>query len=124
MIIRIRVGRGAKVGKGTRKNRRLAAVAAALLSPAALIAAALALWGVTADMGVTRSFAIPSGFFSHWQTWLAMAAILQVCSRRLNRYSREEAPAAEQRDESASNPISRQSLPNAAPKTPGSDSLF
>jgi hypothetical protein len=90
MIVRIRFGQGAKVGKGQRKNKRVAAVAAALLNPAALIAAALALWRVTADMNMTRSFAITSGFFSHWQVWLGAAIILQVCSRILNRYSRNE----------------------------------
>jgi hypothetical protein len=90
MIIRIRFGKGAKVGKGRRKNKRLASVAAALLSPAAVTAAAFAVWRITADMNLTRSFAITSGFFSHWQVWLGAAVILQVCSRVLNRYSRAE----------------------------------
>jgi hypothetical protein len=94
MIIRIRFGKGAKVGKGVRKNTRQASVAAALLNPAAAITAALALWRVTADMNITRSFAIPSGFFSHWQVWLAAAVILQVCSRVLNRYSHSEEEAS------------------------------
>jgi hypothetical protein len=93
MIIRIRFGQGAKVGKGRRKNKRLASVAAALLSPAALVAAAFAAWRVTADLNITRSFAITSGFFSHWQAWLVVAAILQVFARLLNRYSRTEDPA-------------------------------
>jgi hypothetical protein len=90
MIVRIRFGKGAKVGIGRRKNRRLASVAAALLNPAALIAAAMALWGVTADMNITKTFAITSGFFSHWQAWLGAAILLQVCSRLLNRYARLE----------------------------------
>ena len=90
MIIRIRFGKGAKVGKGRRKNKRLASVAAALLNPAAVTAAAFAVWRVTADMNFTRSFAITSGFFSHWQSWLAIAVILQILSRLLNRYSRAE----------------------------------
>ena len=90
MIVRIRFGKGAKVGKEGRKNQRLAAAAAALLNPAALIAAALALWRVTSDMNITRSFAITSGFFSYWQTWLGIAVLLQVCSRLLNRYSRAD----------------------------------
>jgi len=95
MIVRIRFGKGVRVGKGRRKNKRLASVVAALLNPAALIAAALALWRVTADMSITRSFAITSGFFSHWQVWLAAAVILHVCSRVLNRYSRaEDTPAS------------------------------
>lgn len=95
MIIRIRLGKGPKVGKGRRKNKRLASVVAALLNPAAVMAAALALWRLTADMHVTRSFAITSGFFSHWQVWLGAAIVLQVCSRLLNRYARaEDTPAS------------------------------
>jgi hypothetical protein len=88
MIVRIRFGKGARLGKGRRKNKRLASVAAALLSPAAVTAAALGLWKLTAELHLTRSFAIVSGFFSHWQVWLGAAIILQVCSRFLNRYSR------------------------------------
>jgi hypothetical protein len=90
MIIRIRLGKGAKVGKGRRKNKRLASVVAALLNPAAVTAAAFAVWRVTADMNLTRSFAITSGFFSHWQVWLGGAVVLQVCSRLLNRYAKAE----------------------------------
>jgi len=86
------LGTGAKVGKGRRKNKRLASVAAALLSPAAVMAAAFAVWRVTADMNLTSSFAITSGLFSHWQVWLAAAAILQICSRLLNRYAKTEDP--------------------------------
>ncbi len=90
MIVRIRFGKGARLGKGRRKNKRLAAVAAALLSPAAVTAAALAVWKLTADLRLTRNFAISSGFFSHWQAWLATAAILQAGARFLNRYSRSD----------------------------------
>jgi len=88
MIVRIRFGKGAKVEKGRRKNTRLAAAVAALLSPAAVTAAALATWKLTADLNLTRSFAITSGFFSHWQVWLAAAVALQVFSRLLNRYAK------------------------------------
>ena len=132
MILRIRFGKGAKVEKGVRKNRRLASVAAALLNPAALIAAALALWRVTNDLNVTRNFAINSGFFSHWQAWLAAAALLQLCSRLLNRYSRNEKLIAANREEMSR---SAQSVPSGAGALPhealpqgqrgrGSDSLF
>ena len=88
MIVRIRFGKGAKVEKGRPKNTRVAAVAATLLSPAAVTAAAFALWKLTAELHLTRSFAITSGFFPHWQAWLGAAIVLQVCSRLLNRYSK------------------------------------
>jgi hypothetical protein len=94
MIVRIRFGKGAKVEKGRRKNKRLAAVAATLLNPAAVTAAAFAVWRITADLHLTRSFAIASGFFSYWQVWLGAAAVLQVCSRLLNRYSKSGSTAA------------------------------
>jgi hypothetical protein len=94
MIVRIRFGKGARLGKGRRKNQRLASVAAALLSPAAVTAAALGLWKLTAELHLTRSFAIASGFFSYWQVWLGAAIVLQACSRFLNRYSRNEDGAA------------------------------
>jgi len=66
----------------------MASALAVLLTPAALMAAALALWGIGAGMNVAGSFAISTGFFSHWQVWLATAIGLQVCSRMLNRYGK------------------------------------
>ena len=94
MIVRIRFGKGARLGKGRRRNRRLASVAAALLSPAAVAAAAFAVWKLTADLNLTRRFAIASGLFSHWQSWLGAAVALQVCSRLLNRYAKTGDTAA------------------------------
>jgi hypothetical protein len=61
---------------------------AALLTPAAAMAAVLALWRIAADLNWANSFAIPSGLFSHWQVWLGAAAALQLCSRILNRYGK------------------------------------
>jgi len=90
MIVRIRFGAGPKVGKQGRKNRRLALAAAALLTPLAVMASALGFWRIAADLGLTGSFAIPSGLFSHWHVWLGAAALLQFCSRALSRYGRAE----------------------------------
>ena len=55
---------------------------------AAVMALALGCWRIAADLSWTSSFAIPSGFFSHWQVWLGAAAALQFCSRILNRYGK------------------------------------
>ena len=88
MVVRIRFARGPKIVKGRRKNQRLAVAVAAMLTPTAVMAAALALWRVAADLNFAGSFAIPSGPFSHWQFWLGTAVALQVCSRLLNRYGR------------------------------------
>lgn len=89
MVLRIRFAKGPKLGsKRTERNKKFALAAAALLTPAALVASVLALWRIAADLKVTNSFAIPTGLFSHWQVWLAAAALLQLCSRMLNRYGR------------------------------------
>ena len=61
-------------------------MAAALLTPGALMASVLAAWRIAADLNFTNRFAIATGLFSHWQVWLGAAAALQLCSRVLNRY--------------------------------------
>lgn len=50
----------------------------ALATPAAVIALVLGLWRLTADLGWTGSFLISSGFFSHWQVWIALAIGLKL----------------------------------------------
>jgi hypothetical protein len=94
MVVRIRFARGPKIVQGRRKNQRLAVTVAALLTPTALLAGALALWRVAADLNFAGSFAISTGPFSHWQFWLAAAIALQVCSRMLNRYGRRDQTTA------------------------------
>jgi hypothetical protein len=49
----------------------------ASLTPAAIIALALGLWRLTTDLGITGWFPISSGFFSHWQAWIALAIALK-----------------------------------------------
>ena len=94
MIVRIRFGRGTQVKKKPRKQRRFAAGLAGLLTPAAVLTAAVALWGLAADMNWTGRFAISSGLFSHWQVWLGAAVALQVCAQLLNRYAKKGETAA------------------------------
>ena len=65
-----------------------------LLTPAALIAAALACWRIAADFNWASSFAISSGLFSHWQVWLAGAVLLQLCAHMLYRYGNSTDRAA------------------------------
>jgi len=93
MVVRIRFGKGPKLGQRRQKSRRIALAVGALLTPAALVAMLLALWRIAADLNWTAGFAIPSGLFSHWQVWLAVAIILQLCARTLNRYGRGAAGA-------------------------------
>lgn len=93
MVVRIRFGKGLKLGRKRQKNKRLALLLAVLLPPSALAAATLAIWGITADLNLTNSFAISSGVFSHWQVWLVTAVALQMCARALNRYGKSGDPA-------------------------------
>ena|SRR5947207_15463852 len=86
MVVRIRFGKGLKVGKTRRKNQRVALVVAALLMPAAFSATVLGLWRIAADLGWAGSFAITTGIFSHWHVWLSGAVVLQLSARALNRY--------------------------------------
>ena len=94
MVLRIRFRAGPKAGKKSRGNRRIALAAASMLTPAAAVTAVLALWRIAADLNWTGSFAISAGFFSHWQVWLAAAALLQFCARVLNRYAKTGQTAA------------------------------
>ena len=94
MVVRIRFGEPPKPEVKRAQNRRRAQGVAALLTPAALMSCLLALWRIGADLNLTGSFAIPSGLFSHWQVWLAAAALLQLCSYALNRYGRSNSAAS------------------------------
>jgi hypothetical protein len=95
MVVRIRFAKGPTLGnRRTERRGKIAALAASLLTPAAVVASAFAAWRIAADLKFTASFAIPSGFFSHWQVWLAGAVVLQVCSRVLTRYGKRGDTAA------------------------------
>ena len=93
MIVRIRFGRPPGRGGPRRGARRAALVASTLLTPAAALALALGCWGLAAQRNWTGGFAISSGVFSHWEVWLAGAAVLEICARLLYRYARKRAGA-------------------------------
>ena len=94
MRVRIRFARRPRSATRRSRDQRIALVVAALLTPAAAIAAALGFWRIAADLNWASSFAIPSGVFSHWQVWLGVAAALQLCSHILNRYGKGAGRAA------------------------------
>jgi len=83
-----------------RKNQHVALAMASLLTPAAVMACALAFWRLAADLNATGQFPIPNGLFSHWQVWLTLAASLQFCAVQLNRYGKPEAILPESVEES------------------------
>jgi hypothetical protein len=88
MLIRIRLRRGPAIRRKRGKDRKLALALGSLLTPLAVMATGLAAWRLGADLNWTGQFAIADGLFSHWQVWVAMAAILQSGATLLIRYGR------------------------------------
>lgn len=56
-----------------------------LIRSLALAAGALGFWRLGADLGWTQDFVIADGIWSHWQTWLALAAALNTAASLLLR---------------------------------------
>jgi hypothetical protein len=88
MVVRIRFAKPLPPGEKLLRNQRAALLLATLLEPAAVAALALALWRIAAGFKWVGSFAIASGIFSYWQTWLGAAAGIQWCAYALNRYGK------------------------------------
>lgn len=97
MRVILRLKHGPRVRKKRRKNQQAALAVSGMLTPAALMACALALWRIGTDMSLTGSFPIPHGLFSHWQVWFVAAGVLQAGAVALSRYGNaqpEESPHA------------------------------
>ena len=99
MVVRIQLSSGTRVRQKRRKNQHVALAMASLLTPAAVMACALACWRLAADVNATGQFPIANGLFSHWQVWLTLAASLQFCATLLNRYGKPQAILPESVDE-------------------------
>lgn len=99
MIVRIRFGRGRVVTRRKGKNGRAALLVASLLTLIAISFAIFGLWRLGQDLGFAGDFVFATGLLSHWQVWMASAALVQYACWRLTRYSRlaqdEEAEAGE-----------------------------
>jgi hypothetical protein len=87
MILRVRLQRGRPIQRKQGKNRHLASAFGSLLIPASLMAYVLGFWRLASDMGIAGEFGI-TGTFSHWQIWIALAALMHVGASMLNRYGR------------------------------------
>jgi hypothetical protein len=94
MVVRIKFGKGLVNSWNRKRNRRAAMALAALLDPAAVMALSLALWGLAAERKWVGGFGIASGVFSHWETWLGGAAVLELCALALNHYGKSGSEAA------------------------------
>jgi hypothetical protein len=58
-------------------------VLVSLLTPVSVLALVFGLWRVSEDLGWAEAFLIPSGFFSHWQVWIALAIGLRLAASSL-----------------------------------------
>jgi hypothetical protein len=88
MKLRIRLRVGPDFERKLARNRELASMIAALLTPAAAMALILGVWRIGSDLKWTGEFAITRGVFSHWQVWIAVAGVLETCAYILRRYGR------------------------------------
>ena len=90
MVVRIRLSYGSALRKAVAANRQAALVMSALMTPLAFMAWALGGWRIAADLKWAGAFAITTGFFSHWQVWIAVAIAVQFAAFLLHRYGRGE----------------------------------
>jgi hypothetical protein len=96
MVVKIRFGRGAVVSHRSRKNRRIARLAASLLTLVSISCASLGIWRIGTDLEWAGDFVFTGGLLSHWQVWIAATIAVQYVSWRLGRYAGNAiAPAAE-----------------------------
>jgi hypothetical protein len=63
-------------------------VLVSLLTPASMLALVFGLWRVSEDLGWTEAFVIPTGLFSHWQVWMALAIVLKMAASSLQAAAR------------------------------------
>jgi hypothetical protein len=87
MVVKIRFGQGSVVTRRKGKNRRLALLGAALLTMVSICLASLGMWRFCQDFGLAGDFVFQEGLLSHWQVWIAAAAVIQYACWRLGRYA-------------------------------------
>jgi hypothetical protein len=78
-------------------GRQLPKIVVALLTPAALTALAMGLWRVAEDLNWAATFPITSGFFAHWQVWIALSIALKMLSSSLLAWDSRTRRATEER---------------------------
>jgi hypothetical protein len=89
MVIKIRFGNGPVVSRRAVKNRRLATLAASVLTLTSISCGSLAIWRIGTDLEWAGDFVFPSGLLSHWQIWMGAAIAVQYVGWRLSRYARQ-----------------------------------
>jgi hypothetical protein len=107
MVVKIRFGRGPMVARRKGKNSRIALLGAGFLTLVSICLGSLGIWRFCQDIGVAGDFIFQDGFLSHWQVWVASAALTWYASWRLSQYAnqaREEAVAASEVEEESGAP--------------------
>jgi len=93
MLVRIRwnTSTGSTIPKQhSISKQQLALAVGSLLTPLALVAFTVSFWGFTAEFRWSSGFFITAGLFSHWQVWLALAAVFLLLARLLSSYGSNE----------------------------------
>jgi hypothetical protein len=88
MVVRIRFGRGPVVTRRKGKNSRIALLASSLLTLISICLLSLGIWRLCQDVNLAGDFIFADGFLSHWQVWIAAAALTQYSCWRLSQYAR------------------------------------
>lgn len=81
---------------------------AAILTPAAVLFVAFALWRLGADLGLAHEFLVTEGILSRWQVWFGAAVLLQAGAFALNRRAGAPEPEPEPAPPSVQFPPGRQ----------------
>ena len=101
MIVRLRFGRGRLVTRRKGKNGRIALLLASVLTLVSISLAVFGFWRLGEDLDIAGDFVFTAGLLSHWQVWMAAAAVSQYTSWRLTRYSRQADREADEADNAA-----------------------
>jgi putative exporter of polyketide antibiotics len=89
MVIRIRFGRGPVVTRRKGKNSRIAMLSASMLTLGSICLFTLGAWRLSEDLDLAGDFIFADGLLSHWQVWMAAAALTQYSGWSLTRYARK-----------------------------------
>lgn len=85
MIVRLRLPPGRPLRRRLQSNVPLALPVSALLEPLTLMAYAIGVWRLGFDLGMVHSFPL-TGFWAHWQVWIAVAVGLHLAAYKLADY--------------------------------------
>ena len=88
MVVRIRFGSGPVVSRRKGKNSRIAVLSASFFTLISICLLSLGIWRVLQDFDLANNFIYSDGLLSHWQVWIAGAALVQYLGWRLTRYAK------------------------------------